>query len=410
MKYFFLTFLTSLLLLPCHAVQQADNYEASKDIATEDGYIVFAYAEDWDDFSERVCNKLMTADAVIQASGHAVFMRAPIPNFMTPERQAANKERFGPLNVGDAPSYPAILMITKSGRLYSIISGSFMRKAAPKKVSKMIQERLAGMKRQEELLEKSKSAKGVECAKLIGEAADIPDIMPIKNKNQIINDIKKLDPKDESGYARRLQDPFSFVGEIVGLEKSKGWEAALEQVETYLKDPVYTPEHKEALHALAIGLLRRHGNIKSAAAIRNHTAAMQELNTKSYINKSAKIAEREWASGFSLFEGWNPGVVSQECQPAEVNDNPLPINAPGTYLFTFVYKRGSDAAIIKAVSLYDGDTLVVEDRHDGTAGTQSKGHVYRLKVDRLPTHPRLLIEFDQKGKNNSSGIITVRKA
>lgn len=411
MKYTLLTLLASLALLPCQAVQQAESYEASKEIVTDDGYIVFAYAEDWDDFSEGVCSKLMNSEQVIKAAGNAVFMRAPIPNFLTDERKAADKERFGPLNVGDASSYPAILMITKGGRLYSIINGAFMRKAAPKKVSKMIQERLASMKKQEQLLEKAKNAKGVERAKLIGQAADFEDIMPVGRKGQIIAEIKRLDPKDESGYARRLRDPFDFVGEIVGIEKNKdkGWEVALKQVEDYLNDPVYTPAHKQALHALAIGLLRRHGNVKSAAAIRKHTAALEALDAKSYIGKSAKIAEREWATGFSLADGWNAGVISQEVQPAEVDDNPLPITSPGTYLFTFLYKSGRDAAVIKAVSLYDGDTLVVEDRHDGSAGVKSSGHVYRLTVDKVPAKPRLLIEFDQKGKNNSSGVITVRR-
>ena len=409
MKYTLLSCMAALALLPCHAVQQADTYEASKPLVQDDGYIIFAYAEDWDGFSKRVCDKLMSSDLVIQAAGDAVFMRAPIPNFITNERRAADKERFGPLNVGDAPSYPAILMLTKSGRLYSIISGSFMRKAAPKKVSKMIQERLNGMKTQESLLAQAKTAKGVERAKLLGAAASIPDIMPDGKKGAIINEIRKLDPQDTTGYARNLRDPFDFVGEIVGIErdKARGWELALAKVEEYLSDPVYSPAHKQALHALAVGLLRRHGSMKDAAALRRHAKAIEEMDAKNYLGKSAAIAEREWTPSFNLSEGWNPSVMKDSNDgPLEV-DGPLPFTAPGSYTIVFNYKSGPDAALISAVSLYDGDKLVVEDRHDGFAGKVPKSHIYKLKIPALPAAPRLLIEFNQKGKNNSAGTISV---
>lgn len=409
MKHILFTCMAALALLPCQAAQEAENYEAASAIATDDGFIIFAYAEDWDTFSKRVCDKLMKSDLVKAAAGNAVFMHAPIPNFIDKERKEADKARFGPLNIPDASSYPAILMLTKSGRHYSTINGSVMHKAAPKKVSKMIQERLQGMKKQEELLEQAKTAKGIERARLLGEAASIPDVSPQGARKNIIAEIKKLDPQDKTGYARKLRDPFDFMGEITGIEKNQGWQEALKKVETYLNDPVYTADHKQALHALAIGLLRRHGGAKDAAAIRKHAQEMEQLNANSYLGKSAQTAAREWATGFSLAEGWNPGVVRKEDQPAEVSDTPLPINGPGTYTFTFNYKRGSDAAVIEAVSLYDGDTLVVEDRHSGVAGVNSRGHVYQLKVNKVPAKPRLLIEFNQNGKNNSNGTITVRR-
>lgn len=408
--------------MPCMAVQQAENYEASKELVQDDGYIIFAYAEDWDTFSKRVCDKLMAAEAVISASGDAVFMRAPVPNLMTDERRKADKERFGPLQVGDASSYPAILMLTKSGRLYSVINGSVMRKASPKKVAKMIQERLAGMKQQEALLQQAKNAKGVEKAKLLGQAASLPNINPQDNKKKIINEIKQLDPEDTTGYARNLRDPFDFVGEIVGIErdKARGWEVALKQVETYLADPKLSPSHQQALHALAIGLLHRHGGIKAAADIRRHSQAIIRLesenfaegsdaiNSQSYVAKSAQNAARDWATGFNLVEGWNPGVVQNGPEPIEL-EGPLPITGPGTYIITFAFDRGSDAAIINAVTLYDGQNKVAEDRHPGFAGIKVTNNTYKITVSAALSDPHLFIEFNQKGKNNTFGHITITR-
>ena len=411
MKYTLLSLVAAVAMLPCQAVQYADTYEAAKELVKDDGFIVFAYAEDWDKFSKHVCDKLMESEAVQKAAGEAVFMRAPIPNFMNEERKKADKERFGPMQVGDAPSYPAIIILNKEGKPASIISGAFMRKAQPKKVSKMISERLEGMKKRDALLAQAATAKGIEKAKLLGESTDIPDITPYDNIGRIAKEISNLDPEDKSGWSRRLKDPFSFVGEIVGIErdKAKGWEQALDKVKEYLKDPVYTTKQKQALHALAIGLLRRHAGLKGQAEIIKHSKELEALDKKSYVGRSAQYAEREWATGFNLSEGWTPAIMQTSPDPVEL-EGPLPIKAPGTYTITFIYEKGSDAACISAVTLNDGDTKVAEDRHEGFAGKQKNTNTsYKLKVDAPLKNPHLYIEFNQKGKNNSFGHISITR-
>lgn len=414
-KYTLLTCVAALALLPCEAVQTVDTYEASKAVVQDDGYILFAYAEDWDTYSKRVCEKLMASPAVQQAAGQAIFMRVPVPNIMTDERKAADKERFGPLQVADAPDYPAILMLDHNGRHYATITGAFMHKPGSKKtaetVAELIVERRTGQRRQADLLQRAKDAKGVEKAQLIGAAAQIPGINPVEKIGAIINQIKKLDPKDESGYARKLRDPMDFVGEIVGIERSKesgkGWEAALAKVEEYLKDPVYTKEQQQALHALAAGLLHRHGGPRAVKQMLSHTRAIATLVPDNYLAKSAALTEREWAVGFNLADGWTPAVVA-ESDPIELS-GPLPISGAGTYAVTFTYERGNHACAVRAVSLYDGDQLVVEDRHEGSAGKKSQNNVYKLQINGPLKEPHLFIEFDQKGKNDSYGHILITR-
>lgn len=411
MKYAILSCAAALALMPCMAVETADTYEASKAVVTDAGYIIFAYAEDWDSFSKGVCEKLMSNANVIKAAGSAVFMRAPIPNVLTDERKAADKEKFGPLQVADAPDYPAIIMLDKNGRHYSTITGSFMHKAAPTKVASIIRERLAGLKQQQDFLARAQNAKGVEKATLLGAAASIRDINPVARIGEIIKQIKQLDPKDESGYARKLRDPMDFVGEIVGIEKSKdadkGWKAALAKVEEYLKDPVYTVPQQQALHALAIGLLRRNAGPRAAADISSHARAMATLDPDSYIGKSAPIAEREWATGFNLADGWSPAVVADP-EPIELQ-GPLPINGPGTYLVTFNYERGNHACSVSAVTLYDGGKLVAEDRHPGSAGHSAKDNVYKLTVPSALSIPHLYVEFEKTNNTNTFGRITITR-
>lgn len=415
MKMIFLSCLAALAILPCHAVQKADNYETAKNLVQDNGYILFAYAEDWDTYSKRTCEKLMSSEVVAAAAGNAVFIPVPIPNLMTEERKKADKEKYGPLQVADAPDYPAILMLDKNGRHYSTITGPFMHSKITAKcaaeVADMISQRLLGQKRQADLLEQAKGAKGVAKAKLIGEAAKIPNVNPVEKVGQIIRQIKNLDPKDESGYARKLRDPMDFVGEIVGIEKGKnadqGWQPALKKVEEYLSDPVYSKEQQQALHALAIGLLHRHGGPRVASDIRKHAKIMRELDPNSYIGKSADLAEREWAVGFNLIDGWNPSVIGSD-EPIELQA-PLPIRGAGAYEVTFNYERGNHACSIAAVSLYDGDKLVVEDRHAGSAGHSNKDNVYKLQVGAPLKEPHLFIEFKQGGSNNSFGHITITR-
>lgn len=416
MKLTILSFVAALALLPCKAVQFAENYEASKALVQEDGYILFAYAEDWDTFSKRVCDKLMASEAIKQAAGQAIFMRVPIPNVLTDERKAADKERFGPLQVADAPDYPAILMLDRNGRHYATITGTFMHKVPSKpkafaKIAALITERRDAQRRQADLLARAQQAKGVEKAKLIGAAAEIPGINPVDKIGKIINQIKNLDPKDESGYARKLRDPMDFVGEIVGIERSKdpdkGWEAALLKVKEYLKDPVYTKPQQQALHALVVGLLHRHCGPRATQEILIHTRAIAELDPNNYLGKSAALAEREWAGGFNLAEGWTPAAIAEK-EPIELS-GPLPITGPGAYSVTFTYERGRHACSIVAVSLYDGDTLVTEDRHPGSAGKSSKNNVYKLQLNTVPKDPHLLIEFDQNGNNDSFGHIVITR-
>lgn len=415
MKYTLLSCVAALALLPCEAVQTAENYEAAKGFVQDDGYILFAYAEDWDPSSKRVCDRLMAAEAVQQAAGQAVFMRVPIPNVMTDERKAADKERFGPLQVADAPDYPAILMLDRNGRHYATITGPFMHKAAGKKlidkVAELIVARRHGQRQQADLLARAEKAKGAEKAQLLGAAATVPDINPVDKIGKIINQIKQLDPKDESGYARKLRAPMDFVGEIVGIERSKdpgkGWEAALAKVQEYLKDPVYTKPQQQALHALAVGLLHRHGGPRRVDEMLSHTRAIATLVPDNYLGKSAALAEREWAVGFNLADGWTPAVVAENT-PIELS-GPLPIAGPGAYSVTFTYERGRHGCNIAAVSLYDGKTLVAEDRHPGSAGRASKNNVYKLQLNTLPKEPHLFIEFDQKGNNDSFGHIIITR-
>ena len=393
-----------------------DSFDAAQSVLQDDGYVLFAFAQDWDDSSAIICRNLMNSQAVKQAAGNAVFMEVPVPNVLTDELKETNKARFGKLSVPDAPDYPAILMLTKNGRHYATLCGPSVRNADPQDIAKTISSYMAAMHKQEELLAQAEKAEGVKKANLLGEASSLPGINPPERIGNIIAQIKKLDPENETGYARKLINPFDLSMEIFGIETSteagKGWQAALAQAEAYLKDPVYSNDQKQALYAISIGIMRRHMGARAAAQIREYARAMAALNPDSYLGQSAKAVERDWGVGFNLVEGWTPDVVSGPSEPIELS-GPLPFTAPGTYKVTFTYTRGRHSANIRSVSLYDGSQLIAQDEHEGSAGRTAEDNVYTLAVESAPKDPHLFIRFeqnknrDQNGRSDSYGRITI---
>lgn len=421
MKKYTLSLLIAGLVMQAPTMAEpvlVDSYDAAQSVLQDDGYILFAYAQGWDNSSSKICRKLMNSQAVKQAAGNAVFMPVPVPNILTDELKEANKAKYGKLTVPDAPDYPAILMLTKDGRHYATLCGPAIRSGKLQDVAKTISDHLASMHKQEELLTQAANAKGVEKARLLGEAASQPGINPPERMGNIIAQIKKLDPNNETGYARKLINPFDLSMEIFGIETSKdagkGWQAALTQAEAYLKDSVYNTEQKQALYAISIGIMRRHMGARAASKIREYARAMASLNPDNYLGQSAKVVERDWGVGLNLIEGWTPDAVSGPSEPIELS-GPLPITTPGTYKVTFTYTRGRHSANIRSVKLYDGSQLVAQDEHDGSAGKTAKDNVYTLTVENPPKDPHLFILFDQSkscdqnGRSDSYGRITITR-
>ena len=395
-----------LLSSQLFAVQRAENYAQAHPLVKDDGYVLFAYAEDWDTFSKKLCESLMNDPDIQKAAGDAVFMPLPIPNVTTDEKKKAMEERYGELKMPaeSAPrSYPAILLFNKNGRHSSTIWGPFMAKPDPKEIAKMMKQRIADIKKQTVILEKAEKAQGVEKARLLGQASDFKDlVMPEFWPDRLINALKKLDPNDETGYQRKLRPPMAFVAEALKVEQSGDWKAAIKLAESWLNDPIYTTYQKQTFHAIIIGMIHRHGNIKDGKEIRRHALAMKALDPESMLGKSADLAVREWVISFSLAEGWTPAVLQDDSEPIELT-GALPVKEPGTYKVTFTFTNGRHAANISSVTLYDGDAKIAEDAHVGRAGIPNTNNVYTLKVPKELTNPRIFVKFDQKRDRDPNG-------
>ena len=77
MKTFLSSFLFAACILSAHGVQYAQNYAEAKDKVKDSVYVLFAYADGWDDYSRKVMEKLMKDERVKAAAGDAVFVPLP---------------------------------------------------------------------------------------------------------------------------------------------------------------------------------------------------------------------------------------------------------------------------------------------------------------------------------------------
>ena len=398
-------FIGSLLLAAAgYAAHVAENYETAKSLVGEDGYVIFAYAKDWDKRSRQVCERLLADEKVQRAAGQAVLMRQPVPDLYSEKRHEVEKERFGELVIPDAPSYPALILLSPTGRHYATLSGEMMSRADSDEISSAIRDILGKLHLQENLLRQAQKLQGLECARTLGQAASIPGIKPQADWKELIERIKQCDPKDETGYARALIPPFELSLQIGDLERNPdaGWKKALEKAQLMIDDPVYTIPQRQAIYAACIGILHRHAGVGGSQKLCDFAKKMQALDPDSYLGQTADSIVREWAVRFNLSEGWHPGIFSTDHDPLRV-DPPIPITEAGTYKVTLTYTRGRHAAHILAVSLYDGVKLVAEDRHDGSTGEVHRDNVYTLTVKSPVRDPQLFIQFDQSHDSDPSG-------
>lgn len=62
------------------------------------------------------------------------------------------------------------------------------------------------------------------------------------------------------------------------------------------------------------------------------------------------------------------------------------VTEAGTYAVTFQWKKGPSALKIHAVKLYEGDTLVASDVHEGSTGVKNKENTYQLVLKKYRTN------------------------
>lgn len=406
MKKSLITTLLALSMIPCaQAAKVVKNYDEAQAVLTDDGYVLVVYPEDWSKKGKAAGLKYLKSEAVLKAAGDAVIIPVPRHQVSDEKVQEERKALLGKLPLPGAKSFPAFILLDKTGWHYATVDAPFMRSGDDKKAAAELQKCISLKREQDKLLAEAAETKDpLLKARKLGRAAELPGI---NRPRDIQKKIKEVDPEDKSGYTRRLAYQASAHAEGMVNKKDKTPQEKIAELEAMLEDSAYTNEQKQGIAATCIGMMRRSGDPAQMKRIPLMAEKMRSYAPDTVQAKSASIAVRQWVRQLSLSDGWSPNVLPRDNKPTPL-DGPIPVKEPGTYEVTFTYTAGTQALGIAAVELYDGSKKVCEDRHNGSTGHKSSNNVYVLKVPTRVTLPRLVVTFNQKNFD-THGIITVTK-
>lgn len=392
---------TSIALLPTFAAEIVQSYKDAQDQYGENGYIVFAYADGWDTYSKRVCSQLMESESMHQVVGDAVLMEYAVPQVQTEEFVAAQKERFGKLKMPGIDHYPALIMFDRNEHHYATISGASLTDSGKSRLVTVLGTRIREMQEQLRLLNEARKVDGIERARLLGQAATMPNINP---PDKVVEQIRAADPQDESGYIRRLEfQPWQFAESI----RKEPLETAIPKMEAMLEDTAYSAEQKQAICACIIGMLHRSPNkIADMQRIPDVAKRMKSYAPDTVLAQSADVVLSAWISNTVAEQEWTPENLPTSSEPIDMLGVQPPLE-PGNYVVVFSYRSGMHGVGIRSVALMNGEEVVAADEHTGFAGNQSKDNEYLIRVRKRVESPRWLFSFDLSEKVESNGVITI---
>ena len=386
-----LTAATASLYPAAQAASKVASYEQAQARLNDDGYLLFIYGQGWDKRAQQQMTELYNNPEIAKAAGGAAMIMVGVPEGTDETRTPVLKKVMGPLqlpHVHSKHSFPAVVMYDKAGRLTSIICGTAMIHPDPARIARVISVRLKGMATQRQLLAAAGETKGEERARLLLEAARVPNL---ERPDRIQQLIKEADPEDKAGCLAALNFYNTTVGDKAGemslTDILKAQDAAIE-------NPLHTVQQKQNACAYAIGTIRRRAGAGGSDLIRQYATRMKQLDPNSVLGQSADIVMRDWTHGLQFVRGWSPGTLPIQGQPTELLGK-LPISEAGTYKLHFK-PSGGDKAIIARVALYDGDTLISEDVRTTAIADNGQDHYYTLTASAKVNNPRIFITFNNE--------------
>ncbi len=391
------------LTTPAPAAQVAANGTEARKLVRDDGYIIFAYPDGWDDYSQKRCERLMADRSIRRAAGDAILMAYPIPESPDETRNRQLAEIRGELKIPGAWSYPALIFIDSAGWHYATLTGREVVRGSTEELAALIRDRMEkGKQRRRTEAEAFRSSDPAQRARLRYDAHNIDGLSGMDKGTR--DAIRADDPQDSTGVIRSMDfNAYSFACNI----GKDGIGAGMAKVDKMLADPAYTPRQKQQMCAAAIGMLRRNGGPAHAAAMRRYAERMQRLVPDSPEGRAAARILRDWIPELRYDKGWHPGCIPASPTPIEVVGE-LPIDSAGNYIVRLDYSSGQHSIGIHAVELYDGKEKIAEDRHWGVAGHKGENNIYRLSVPHRPKDTHLYITIGQSSRD-SRGTITIEK-
>lgn len=243
--------------------RRAASFSEALSEAGDDGVAVFCYGPDWNKRSLRMLKSFWQTPEAEAATGNAILVAVPYYESPTFEQAAESENAASGMNPPPFGVCPTVMLFTKDGTRYANLPGTdFLGTEDSMEIGyKNLREKIAALRKQQELLKQAENASGAEKAKLLSAVADLP----IEAPRGLVERIKEADPSDTSGMVRR--NTFSALAFLYEQMDTKDGFLKPDFVPDYkkmqdacmkvIKDEALRPMDRQAAYLLLIGQSRR---------------------------------------------------------------------------------------------------------------------------------------------------------
>ncbi len=193
---------------------------------------------------------------------------------ITPETKAKNEELQKKFQI---QGFPTIVLTDAGGRPYATTG---YEKGGAEKYIEHLNELRQRRAARDEAFKKAESLEGVEKAKtLVGaiKAMELPDEMGASFYGDVIEQIKKADPKDETGYVKKQNQKAQLqeIGEkAMGFLRNQDFDGATAYLDKAVEEAGFEAEMKQEALAMKILILANQGKLGEAIKMLDEIMAL----------------------------------------------------------------------------------------------------------------------------------------
>lgn len=306
---------------------------------------------------------------------------------------------------------PEIIMTDPQGKLFARIPAASVRKGT-ESLKENVLKKLKAYTDHIAFLEQAKNAQGEQKAQCIGKALDKMAVTDAVDRKDLINDLKKADPDDKTGYVfkyelgamprtpgamenlyKQLDNLMSENGKKKG--KDRNFEAASNFLKGKLELPVMDAHQKQQI-LIALAYVARNeapANASNKKMLKYYKEAAK-INPKSELGKGAQGCIDYFTKEITLYGlDYAPAHLRREFVLWKA-DASKKIKTPGIYSIKFVRDGGGCDIVVKNVSLTINNKTVAElpaDRKDKTSKE------FELTLKTMNPKDRVGLKMEVKG-------------
>jgi thioredoxin-related protein len=191
------------------------------------------------------------------------FPRQPENVEKQPEADRERNQKL--VNDYGVEGFPTIILTDAGGKPYAYTG---FKPGGPEDYVKHLDELRTQGDTMKASLEKAEKTEGVEKAKaLVAALGELPDMAVSNFYPTVVSQIKEADPKDETGYAKKLAAKTQMADFEKGLQEfgqKQDMEGALAYVEKTLADGKFEGENKQKVLLMKVSILANSGKFDEA--------------------------------------------------------------------------------------------------------------------------------------------------